>query len=845
MLEEWATENTVLFVGHRLQDPDLQWFLKTLTERLPSRPRFYLARPGVDEIERDYWATKQVTVIDTTFETLLRTADEAIDRRFRPLATRLPSGHPVERRFVQRKRPSTRLLEFLSHEAEYVYDGISYESGDARRFFRGFGLGWYPILAGLDVRRSIVERFLYEVVLLPEEDRSTCTELYVIKAEAGAGKSVLLFRLAWEAATQAEVLCLRVRSAPLGDLNALVELGQATDERMFLFLDNAAENVHEIERALMFARRRELKLTVVTAERTNEWNVACEQLEGFVSGEQRLTYLSEKEIGALVDLLEENDAVGPNLRNKTREERISEFVKRSGRQLLVALHEATRGIPFQEILLDEYESLTPPEAQRLYLSVCVLNRFGVPVRAGVISRVHDIPFEHFRKRLFAPLEHVVISSRLPWGDYAYQARHSEIAQIVFDRVLTTAADRSNECIRLIRALNPLFTVDLEALRGLTRAKLVRDLFPDPSDANAIYSAASDTLGTDAYLLQQRANYERLSGGDLRLAETLLNQARTLAPDDTSIVHTLAEVLRARAESAKHVTERTRLRRSGRAVLRRILNESKYAAVTNLKFMLDELRDLLKTIDSGDRAIDETIRLIDSTFQTTKQSFPADNYILAVEADFAKLLNDDERVLDVMRSARLANVRDPYIASRLASLLISRGDVNEARSCLEEAIEGNPNDQRLNYQLAEFLRVTRSGDMDSIVYHYRRAFTKSDRNYESQFWFARFAFESADGVLAQESREVFANLRDISMSYDERIRIRDVVGGFDAPTQFRGTVSRLEEAHGFLAPDGRNARVFFHRSAADLHTWESLRSGARVTFSIGFNMRGPLAIDLRP
>ena len=700
-------------------------------------------------------------------------------------------------------------------------------------------------MAGLDVRRRLVERFLYDVILRPEEDRSSRVELYAIKAEAGAGKTVLLHRIAWEAATQANVLCLLSNGTALDSLDGLRELSEATDQRIFLFIDDAADHVQDIDRTIVYARKRNLRVTVVTTERINEWNVSCEQLDEHVSDYFRLTYLSEPEIGTLVDLLEKNNAIGPNLKNKTRDERIKEFVKRSGRQLLVALHEVTRGVPFEEILLNEYENLSPPEAQRLYLSVCVLNRFGVRVRAGVISRVHGIPFEDFRKRLFGPLEHVVLTSKLPWGDYAYEARHAEIAQIIFDRVLTTAADRSNECIRLIKALNPMYVVDLEAIRALTKAKLVRDLFPDDADVAALYSAAEQILGNDPYLLQQRANYERLRpGGDLRLAESLLEQARTSDPHDPSIVHTLAEVLRARAESAEQPIERARLRRAGRAVLRNILHTSRYATVTNLKFTVDEIRDLLNSKDSSDRAIDEAIRHADSSFQTAKQSYPADSFVLTAEADLAKLLNDNDRVVDVLRGARLANVRDPYIASRLAALLRSRGELQEARVCLEEALEGNYRDKLLNYQYAEFLRTTGSLDTDNMLYHYQRSFTKGDTNYESQFWFARFAFESTDVEATRVSREIFDGLRQVSMPHDERIRIRDVIGGMNTPTQLGGNISRIEGAHGFVVPDGSTQWVFFHRSGIDEVTWATLSTSNRVTFSVGFNLRGAIAIDLR-
>ena len=62
------------------------------------------------------------------------------------------------------------------------------------------------------------------------------------------------------------------------------------------------------------------------------------------------------------------------------------FTKTADRQLLVALHEATRGLPFEQIIFDEYEGVVPERARRLYLDICALHQFGAPVRAGTISR---------------------------------------------------------------------------------------------------------------------------------------------------------------------------------------------------------------------------------------------------------------------------------------------------------------------------------------------------------------------------------------------------------------------------------------------------------------------------
>ncbi len=807
-----------------------------------------MVRPGVSDVERDLWSGKNISVVDGTFEDLLRALDAEIAKEMRPLLAKLKIDHPIRLRFVVRDEPSPALLEFLANEVEYVHEGLSGTVDSPARFYSGFGLDWYPILTDLDVRRRLTDKLLEDVILRPEEDRPSQTELYLVKAEAGAGKSVLLRRLAWEAATKAGVLCLRGRGAAPRSFEALRELSQATGERIFFFIDNAADHVLVLRELLEFARSRKLRLTLITAERVNEWNVGCEALEDYLSDEYQLRYLSRSEIEELVRLLTEHDALGPYLAGKTFEQRVTEFEEKAGRQLLVALHEATRGRPFEEILLDEYRNIIPSEAQRLYLTVCVLNRLRVAVRAGLISRVHGIPFEEFRDRLFDPLEHVIHVIKLPWGDYAYEARHSAIAQIVFEQVLTDSTERYNEYVRIIRFLNPLYSVDREALRGILRAKAVHALFPSYEDAKAIYGLGGEILGDDAYLLQQQANYERIRpAGNLRFARNLLERARQKEPSDSTIVHTLAEVIRAQAEGSNRALERTRFRNEARVVLRSIgytADAARYAAVTQVKLAIDEVRDRLIDEASTDRDIDAAVRETERALEAAMQRYPGDKYVLLSEAEFAKLLNDHERSLQALQRARASNPRDPFIASRLASILVARGGLNIARAYIKEALEANRGDKRLNFQYAELLRAEAGTPGDDLVYYYRRAFSKWDDNYESQFWYARFAFESSDPTTVRESKEVFRYLRDTPMSHQERIRIRDVVGGLINPREFSGTVTRVEAAHGFVSMDGRGDWVFFHETGVAGGVWDRLSNGTRVVFSIGFSLRGPQALGLR-
>ncbi len=849
MLEEWAAENTLVFIGHSLQDVDLRKFLIDLVGQLGSHPQFYMVRPGVDDLERDFWAKKAITVIGLAYDEFLRKLDGAIPSQLRPLLKRLEADHPIRKHFTTQAPPSRTLIESLQYDWEYVHAGLAIEQGDPKQFYSGFSLGWYPIQAELDVRRRLSSQLIDDVFLRSEEDRPTIVELYLVKAEAGAGKSVTLRRTAWEAAIHGGALVLYVRSGRLPEPGVVEEVAGSTGQRIFVFIENPANNLVGLARLLAEVRKRKIRVTFITAERVNEWNVRCEALEDYLSGEHILHSLDESEIGALVDLLEKHHALGVRLERLNRDERIEEFVKQAGRQLLVALHVATQGKPFEDILLDEYRRILPQEAQRLYLTVCVLNRLKVFVRAGVISRVHNIPFEDFKKRLFKPLEHVVHSVLLPWGDMAYRTRHAEIAEIVFRRVLVEPTDRYNEIVRILRALNPMYSTDSLALRGLLRARHVDDLFPSYEDAAELYQAAVEVMGEDdVYLLHQRANYERIRpNGNLQTATSLLMKARHLDPRDETVIHTLAEVMRKRADNSPEALERRRYRTEAKALLQRIGAEgpsAKFAVSTRAKIAIDSVADILREASTTERDIDEAVREAEKEIEGARQRYPGDSHIAALEAELGRVLEDDQRTFTALEKARRANPRDPFIASRLATILINRQEIDKAKTVVSEALRSNKGDKRLNHMYAEIeRRHTSKPDIAELVNHYRRAFTRWDSNYESQFWFARYAWELGTNDSKAESKEVFRHLREAPVPHSERIEIRDIIRTAERWFDFFGTVARVESTHGFVKLDNSGDWVFFHQHDVPADVWPDLASERRVGFNLGFSLGGLRAINV--
>ena len=846
--EAMARECPVVFVGHKLEDTDIREMLRRLTVSTMTRPRYYLIDPSCDDIEARFWETKRVTVLKGTLKDFIEALHGKIPPEIRPLLKLVDSDHPIKKFFHVKEEVPPRITRMLNEEVELIHSGMAFETGTPSAFYRGFDLGWYSILKGLDVRRKLTDILLTDVIIRPEDDRPSLSELYGIKSEAGSGKTVLLRRIGWESAIEAEVLTLFVRKYGSPCVEDLIELNRLTNQRIFLLWDNAADHASEIGKLMAQARQAKLPITIITAERKNEWNMSCDRLDQFLSDSFTLRYLNEEELLVLVRLLEEHDCLGPNLRGKTIEQRVELLKLKAGRQLLVSLHEATMGSPFEDILQNEYENIRPLKAQQLYLTVCVMNRLRTPVRAGFIARVHNIPFDEFNDQLFAPLAEVVkVEERKATGDYYYCARHSEIAQIVFTRMLSNRIDRFDEYIRIIDHLNLSYNTDRESFRGLLRARALHELFPDYQDVRAIFDKAILVGEREAYLYQQMANYERIRpDGNLTEAEDYLLKARELDPRDPTITHTLAEIYRCRAEKAVTRLARQRLREESRTLARTLLGNhvsGQYAQVTMVKLGMDEVRGLLNKGDATDRELDNAIREVDRLLDAGLQRHPSEQFLLTAEADFGALVADDDRSFDALKKAFAANSRDPYISTRLARVYQRRDDPQSAKDTLSEALQSNRGDLRLNFQYAEVLRGAGELNVDTLAYYYERSFTPGDRNYEAQFWFARFAIEGTDVKRKAKGKEIFRTLRTASMSQARRREIRDLSRDDHGLRVFQGTVSQIEFTYGRIRVDGTGNFIFVHSSNVKEQDWKSLRLRSRVQFHLGYSFSGPAAVDV--
>ena len=845
-LRDLAHEYPIVFAGYSISDPHILQLLFDLTDSSVRRPPFYLISPKIVGAEKRYWINHRVHPVETTFENFIRTINQIIPARARAIPVGIGGGElSIRKHYCSAQSTEPLFLKsYLETDAKHIHSGLRAIQQDPKQFYRGYDSGWGCILQGLDAERSVTDSVLLDAVLLSEENRRV-VELFMLKGPGGNGKSVSLKRIAWEAGVNHNKLTLYASNPSSLRIEPLAEIHRLTDERIFLFVDHVALVRDELRALLQASQTQSVPLSVIGAERDNEWNIYCEKLEPFVHQEFPVRYLNATEIDRLLSLLERHNSLG-FLEYRSHEDRVSKFTEGAERQLLVALHEATLGVPFVDIVFDEYQRIEPLIAREIYLEICALHQFGAPVRAGLISRSSGVGFERFKTEFIKPLQNIV---RVIEDDHSrdiyYRCRHQHVAEILFYRVLSSPDDRFELLAKLLENINIDYSSDRATFVRMIRGRGVAEMFPNSDVGRLFYDRLEEAVPKDPYIFHQRAVFELVhQNGSLILAERAAALAFELNPKKHSIKHTQAEIARRQANETDDSLRKRTLRRFTREKLgNSTIYPSEYDHHTRVLLAIDEFKELSDSLEIFDdkphhKAFVNAVKDVESVIHQGLQYFPESSELLSAEATFRDHLNQSDRAQQILEKAFNLNPRQDWLAVRLARKFQSTGDSTRAKMVLEKCLQINPSSKLAHLELGRIF--IGCGENEAAIEHLKRSFTEGDNNFESQFWYARELFLQGH---FPESERLFATVNDRAPGRFRSHASAKVEQQNGIPIVYQCSVERKEEGYAFLKLPQFPKNIFASRAESNFDEWGNLSRKALATCVLAFNRRGPRAISV--
>ncbi|CAA2136720.1 SIR2 family NAD-dependent protein deacylase [Methylobacterium bullatum] len=846
-MRDLAKESPIVFIGYSLSDSHIRDLVNRIEPK--SRPRWYMVDPNAEVEDINYWATRNVGVFVAYFSEFMSELDKSIP----PLMRFLPTAHdsadfPLRDFYVVKTEESDQLKASFQKDLTLVHATMPHPEQTPQRFYSGYDTGWGCIVQRLDARRSITDDLLFKITL--ENENATEPLFFIIRGPAGAGKTIVLKRAAFDAATGYKLPVVWLQESGQLRTDVFIEMWDHIQKPILLFIDQISLHVDKLIPFMKVMKNRKIPVIFVGAEREADWATYCGGLEDIMVPQfLRMKGLSSGEVENLLDLLKRHNCLG-DLEEKKRPDQIAAFMKpeHADRQLLVALHVLTRGMPFEKIVFDEYNRVFPEQARRMYLDIASMNQFAVPVRAGTISRICGIDFKDYEDKFFEPLVDMVTTGIDNYsGDRTYRTRHPRVAELVFRQVCDNDRAKVDQFVRLIEGLDVGYSSDSRVLESICKGRTLAENFNGADGVREIYEAAVAIAPKQNYLYQQWAIFESNHiHGDILRAEELAEYASEAEPRSMTFIHTRAEVARKRANRESSVVVKEQLRRQSRQLLDRMPINDRFGRSTTCKLLVDETTELSEELGDGenlsaDRFFAEKLKDTEAALARAQQDFPDDAEMSEVEARLWKGMKDKAKAMAALERAWKKMPRGMGTAVRLGKLHAATGRPEKERAILLEALDRIADDKEVHYAMALHLLEHDPKDFSGIERHLSSSFTLDDQNFEARHMLAQFKFSRgetgpSEALFQDIAKRAPRTFRRFAPKTDNSITV-------SLPNYF-GSVDQVRDGYFLIRTGSYPTKVFAHRSAFDDAEVDDIEVGVAVEMRIRFNRYGPVAVDVR-
>lgn len=515
----------VVFIGTPLAESPLWQHVGMRKKGTRTRGEFrrqsFIVTPSLDRarrelLEREFHVTHVSMDTEQFAHELLQSVEDVAEQ-----------GHELLRYAAKRSAPTTTI--------PLVQDLALADQPGAADYLLGRSPRWGDISDGVAAKRDCDEKLL----ALARQQLQTAPEdrgVILVTGTAGSGKSTSVRRLA---------LTFTAEGTPVGWIDGGVEMSpldlkrSASDESAPSILviedaDRYGVELPSLVREITMYKCAPLVLVSIRSGRGLERFEDRAEALGLSVVEFVMPHLTDGDIAGLLDTLESHKRLG-ELRGKPRPAQIAAFREQAGREMIVALLQATSGRKFEDLVTSELMELGD-ETRLLYATVAVASalRFGL-ARDELLLSVDDA--SNATLASIDALQRRFLIAEDASGEL--RARHRVIAEVLMrhlarERLLSSIV--TGLAVAAAAKVNPAMRANhkhYRRLRSMTNHDwLVQQL--GVHDARLLYEELEDYVHWLHHYWLQRGSFE-LEHGDLQLAENFLNQAYSMEPHDALVL----------------------------------------------------------------------------------------------------------------------------------------------------------------------------------------------------------------------------------------------------------------------------------------------------------------------
>lgn len=829
---DYATSH-ILYIGYSHKDHNWNTIIEELSaEFQPSKPPVaFRVSPNTSDIDKAILASKNIQTIDSTFSDFVQEAKSTLSNYDIGLLTHHSSSLNVPNDLSDLYRASPAATHRFLKSWTYVNQASFNEESNLQNFLRGDRPNWGLIASNQYFERDI-EETTYNCILDFVTSPSKKPRNIVIVGPAGYGTSTLLMSIAVRTVKERAgcVFMLKPGAAILeGDIEFITA---SIRDRVIFAIDNAADHSENIHTASQLLKKIGRPAMFILGERLNEWRYS----RGRISAQEiELEPLSTSEINRLIDFLAEHGALN-QLEHLDRQLQVSAIEKKHGKELLVAMREATEGNSFDAIIEDEFDGIKNETARKIYLISSAFYQSGTYIRDNLLAAQCNIGINELYDTCRNFLEGVILFDCIDEvnGRYGARARHRTIASIAWERC-GSIGNKEDIIQHILRSLNLNYRVDVDAFEYFVRTDRFVDDIRSLEGKTRYFDTACQKDPDSPYVRQHYARM-LLRNDKTELALSQIESALRINPHIKVLYHTKGLILSHLTRASESIEIARRWRIQSEAAFLRGIGISKHDdyCYTGLADLYLEWAKRSSNTDESEEYISKAESTIADGLRHSKNR----EGLWIKSAEIEKWLGDEpSRLLALERAVKEkpGGVIARYLLGRSYR---KSGRTEEACKLLNEVVQRAPEEFRAVTEYA--LSLLDSGEP------YSRAI--SVMRLASLYGFRDAKFIAILGGMLfmsgqfSEATKVFeeSQKRDFTASELNKIWFRPRRSGANSPrVGIEGRVSVVKA--GYMLIDSSEYPQFIcpGRNIGK----EIMRANDRVSFQPGFSARGGVAENL--